>query len=196
MQEICTSGSVRVAPCKRMHSSRLRWRPRQSLASSRAPSLAGCPATGTAKRRQGGRQAGTQVNGQLAPKSIVVETADPIPLWGRQNRWVRCGECPEVFPGFVPPACRRGSACEQGRSTGFKLRLVGPDEPAKRGGSDAPVEVRLADSTPRPGEPVTWGSGQRRWMRFQGDMGSTQREDTALLCKEKTRQSCQRDWSV
>jgi len=43
MQESCTYGSVRVAPCKRMEFSRLRWRPRQSLTSSRVPSLAWCP---------------------------------------------------------------------------------------------------------------------------------------------------------
>jgi hypothetical protein len=47
-------GGVGVAPCKRMEFSRLRWRPRQSLTSSRVPSLAWCPATATAKRRQGG----------------------------------------------------------------------------------------------------------------------------------------------
>jgi len=41
---------VRVAPCKRMKFSRLRWRPRQSLTSSRVPSLAWRPATATAKR--------------------------------------------------------------------------------------------------------------------------------------------------
>src|SRR5215813_11534691 len=47
-------GGVGVAPCKRMEVSRLRWRPRQSLANSRAPSLAWWPVTYTAKRRQGG----------------------------------------------------------------------------------------------------------------------------------------------
>ena len=56
MLEIGTSGTVRVAPCKRMEVSRLRWRPRQSLANSRAPSLAWWPVTYTAKRRQGGRR--------------------------------------------------------------------------------------------------------------------------------------------
>ena len=30
-------------------------------------------------------QAGTKVNGDIAPKSNVVEAADLIPLWGRQN---------------------------------------------------------------------------------------------------------------
>jgi hypothetical protein len=30
-------------------------------------------------------QAGTKVNGDIAPKSIRVEAADLISLWGRQN---------------------------------------------------------------------------------------------------------------
>src|ERR1700741_5020462 len=54
MREICTSGSMSVAPFKRVNLSRLRWRPRQSLASSRVPSLAWCPVTAAAKRKQGG----------------------------------------------------------------------------------------------------------------------------------------------
>lgn len=54
VRESRTPGSVRVAPCKRVELSCLRWQPRQSLASSRVPSLAWCPATATAKRRQGG----------------------------------------------------------------------------------------------------------------------------------------------
>ena len=54
MREICMSGSMSVAPCKRVELCRLRWRPRQSLASSRVPSLARRPVTATAKRRQGG----------------------------------------------------------------------------------------------------------------------------------------------
>src|SRR5262252_11236648 len=54
MREIRTSGLGGVAPCKRVELSRLRWRPRQSLASSRVPSLAWCPVTAAAKRRQGG----------------------------------------------------------------------------------------------------------------------------------------------
>ena len=47
-------GSMGVAPCKRVELSRLRWRQRQSLASSRVPSLAWRPVTAAAKRRQGG----------------------------------------------------------------------------------------------------------------------------------------------
>ena len=62
-----------------MEFSFLEWRPRQSLARSRVPSLAWCPVTAIAKRRQGGLQAETAVNGNIAPKSIVVEVADPIP---------------------------------------------------------------------------------------------------------------------
>ena len=52
-----TNGDVRVAPCKRVELTCLRWQPRQSLASSRVPSLAWRPVTAAAKRRlrrQGG----------------------------------------------------------------------------------------------------------------------------------------------
>ena len=38
---------------------------------------------------------------------------------------------------------------------------VGANKPAKRGCSDGSPEVGLADSTPRQGEPATWGSGQQ-----------------------------------
>jgi hypothetical protein len=54
VREIRTPRSVGVAPCKRVEVCRLRWRPRQSLASSREPSLAWRPVTAVAKRRQGG----------------------------------------------------------------------------------------------------------------------------------------------
>jgi hypothetical protein len=54
------------------------------LASSRVPSLAWCPVTAIAKRRQGGLQAGTAViNGKIAPKSIVIEVAGPYPASGK-----------------------------------------------------------------------------------------------------------------
>src|SRR3954470_7972128 len=43
-----------IAPCKRVELSCLRWQPRQSLASSRVPSLAWRPVTAAAKRRPGG----------------------------------------------------------------------------------------------------------------------------------------------
>src|ERR1700751_5387255 len=54
MRDIRQSGSMSVAPCKRVELSRLRWRRQQSLASSRVPSLAWRPVTAAAKRRQGG----------------------------------------------------------------------------------------------------------------------------------------------
>ena len=63
-----------------MEFSLLKWRPRQSLARSCVPkSCVMSGETAIAKRRQGGLQAETAVNGNLAPKSIVVEVADPIP---------------------------------------------------------------------------------------------------------------------
>ena len=79
---VCVDAHVRIcAGCalQLMKLSLLKWRPRQSLARSCVPSLAWCPETATAKRRPGGLQAETAVNGNLAPKSIVVEVADPIP---------------------------------------------------------------------------------------------------------------------
>jgi hypothetical protein len=39
------------------------------------------------------------VNGDIAPKSIVVEAADLISLWRRQNPGMRNGECPRDASG-------------------------------------------------------------------------------------------------
>ena len=50
-------------------------------------------------------QAGTKVNGAIAPKSIMLEVADLVAQWGRQNHRVRQGKCPVVLPGFVLQAC-------------------------------------------------------------------------------------------
>jgi hypothetical protein len=44
-------------------------------------------------------------------------------------------------------------------------------------------EVRLTDSTPRQGRPVTWGSGQQEMNSFQGNISSIQREVTSLNSK-------------
>jgi len=41
------------------------------------------------------------VNGNIAPKSIVIGAADPIPLGGRQNLRPREREWTEVLPGFL-----------------------------------------------------------------------------------------------
>jgi hypothetical protein len=45
------------------------------------------------------------VNGKIAPKSIVLEVADPIPHRGRQKPKPRHGEWSGRLPGFVPLAC-------------------------------------------------------------------------------------------
>ena len=42
-----------------------------------------------------------------------------------------------------------------------QAKLVGSDELTMRERSDDHTEVRLADSTPRSGEPTAWGSGQQ-----------------------------------
>ena len=46
-----------------------------------------------------------QVNGNIAPKSIVFGVADSIPYWGRRNFRKRDGKFTEVLPGFLPLAC-------------------------------------------------------------------------------------------
>ena len=132
------------------------------------------------------------MNGVLAPKSIVVEVADLVPLGGRQKFKARNGEHLEMLPGFVPPACHQKVPCEQGRAAGFKRKLVGPAKPKRQERSNDPATVRLADSTPGSGEPATWGSGQRAmdcseatWSPCNGRHGH--------LCKEMNRRPWKRD---
>ena len=116
------------------------------------------------------------VNGNIAPKSIVIGVADPIPQRGRRNCSPRQRERPAVLPGFLPPACNPRDRREQGRSVRFRRKPVGPDKLARRGGSDGLVEVRLADSTPRkrPAEDEL----------FVGNMGSIQREIRTSMQRE------------
>src|SRR5712672_2739242 len=115
-----------------MEFSLLKWRPRQSLASSCVPSLAWCPATAIAKRRQEGLQPGTAVNGKIATKSIVIEVAELIPLCGRQKFRMRYGECSELFPGFVPLACNRRIPWGTREIRQAQAWLVGSDKLKKR----------------------------------------------------------------
>src|SRR3984893_1687623 len=96
------------------------------------------------------------------------------------------------LPGFVPPACNQRISWEQGRSIRFRRKPVGPDKLARRGRSDGLVEVRLADSTPRSGEPATWGSGQQK-MNCSGETWALSKERSGLLCKEKISQPWKRD---
>jgi hypothetical protein len=63
------------------------------------------------------------VNGKIAPKSILIEVADPISRRGRQNPRLRHGECPGMLPGFVPLACNRRISWEQGRAVRFEHDL-------------------------------------------------------------------------
>ena len=71
------------------------------------------------------------VNGNIAPKSIVIGAADPIPQRGRRNRSPRYSERPELLPGFVPPACNQRKQREQGRSIRFRRKPVGPAKPKR-----------------------------------------------------------------
>ncbi len=144
-----------------MKSSGLGWPPRQSLASSRVPSLAWCPVTVTAKRRQGGLQAGTRVNGLVAPKSIVVEVADLVSQWGRQNVRMRKWRVSWRASGVRTAGMQSKDFMGTREIRQAQEVLVGSDKRDARGRSDGLAEVRLTDSTRRPGEPATWGSGQR-----------------------------------
>src|ERR1700682_3385447 len=99
-----------------------------------------------------------------------------------------CGK----LPGFVPPACNQRISWEQGRSIRFRRKPVGPDKLARRGRSDGLVEVRLADSTPRSGEPATWGSGQQK-MNCSWETWALSKERSGLLCKEKINQPWKQD---
>jgi hypothetical protein len=71
------------------------------------------------------------VNGNMAPKSIVVGVADLVPLGGRQNP----GRCHwRAFwdaSGVLTAGMQAKDACEQGRSIRFKRKFVGPDKPTR-----------------------------------------------------------------
>ena len=101
----------------------------------------------------------------LAPKSIEVEVADPISLRGRQHPESRHGKRPVGTSGARTASMQSKGLMGTREIHHVQEVLVGSDEPATRGRSDDVVEVRLADSTPRPGEPATRGSGQRKLNR-------------------------------
>jgi hypothetical protein len=63
------------------------------------------------------------VNDKIAPKSIVIEVADPVPEGERQKLRMRHGKHSVLLPGFVSPACNQGNAREQGRSVRLKPGL-------------------------------------------------------------------------
>src|SRR4051812_41864691 len=91
-----------------------------------------------------------------------------------------------------PPTHFLSGVDKQGRAVGLKRELVGPAKPKRRERSEGPTAVRLADSTPRSGEPATWGSGQRAlncskatWPPCKGGYGH--------LCKEMNRRPWKQD---
>src|ERR1700756_3365747 len=130
MRKICMSGSMSVAPCKRVELSRLRWRPRQSLASSRVPSLAWCPVTATAKRRQGGGRPECSER-ENSPEIERDRSSRPCRSKGKAESQAAPERVAGRLPGFVPPACNQGDQREQGRSIRFKRKFVGPDKPTR-----------------------------------------------------------------
>src|ERR1700746_4146746 len=78
---------------------------------------------GHCEAETGRLQAGTSVNGKIAPKSNEVEVADLIAQRGRQKLWMRYSKDPGMLPGFVPPACNQRKSWGQGRAAGFKPSL-------------------------------------------------------------------------
>ena len=102
------------------------------------------------------------MNGKIAPKSIVMEVADLIPLTGKAESldavWQVSRDASGVRTASMQPKDSMGTR----EIRRVQAWLVGSDKLHKRGRSDDLAEVRLPDSTSRPGEPVTWGSGQRK----------------------------------
>jgi hypothetical protein len=127
------------------------------------------------------------VNGKIAPKSILIEVADPIPQRGRRNPRMRHGECPGMLPGFVPLACNRRIPWEQGRAVRFKLGLYGPTNRHGEGDlmtwrkSDWLIVLGGRESRPH-GEAASGRGDVRRkhGLHSTGGFG--------LLCNEKNRQ--------
>ena len=105
------------------------------------------------------------MNGKIAPKSIVVGVADPISQRGRQHLGSRDGERRQGASGVRTVGMQLKGLTGTREVRQVQAALVGSDELPTRGRPDDLAEVRLADSTPRSGEPATWGSGQRKLSR-------------------------------
>ena len=61
------------------------------------------------------------VNGKIAPKSILIEVADPIPQRGRRNPRMRHGECPEMLPGSYRWHATEGVHGNKGEPSGSSM---------------------------------------------------------------------------
>jgi hypothetical protein len=70
------------------------------------------------------------VNGNIAPKSIVVEAADLISLWGRQNPRMRNRECPRDASGVRTAGMRPKDFMGTREIRQVQALLVRPDKPA------------------------------------------------------------------
>ena len=93
---------------------------RRSLASSRVPSLA-VSGDGHCEAWTGRLQAETTVNGNVAPKSIVMEVADPIRSGEGGSSGMRHGECTELLPGCVRQHATKGFHGNKGEPSGSSL---------------------------------------------------------------------------
>ena len=72
---------------------------------------------------------------------------------------MRYGECAELLPGFLPVSMQPRDYMGTREIRQAQAWLVGSDKLNKRGRSEGLTEVRLPDSTSRPGEPATWEAG-------------------------------------
>ena len=177
-------GGGGVAPCKRVELSRLRWRPRQSLASSRVPSLAWCPVTAAAKRRQGGCRP-ERSEREDSPEIERDRSSRPCLSKGKaESQAASAASGLRCSRGSYRQHATEGLDANKGDPHRFKRKLVGSDKSMRRGGSDDRMEVRLTDSTLRTGEPATWGSGQR-WLNRSWATWAPSNGRRSLLCDEK-----------
>jgi hypothetical protein len=71
------------------------------------------------------------VNGNIAPKSIVVEAADLISLWRRQNPEMRYSECRRDASGVRTAGMRPKEFMGTREIRQVQAALVRPDKPAR-----------------------------------------------------------------
>jgi hypothetical protein len=76
---------------------------------------------GHCERGQGGLQAGTSVNDKIAPKSIVIEVADPIPQRGGSNSGCVMARMLSCFRGSYRQHATKGCHGNKGDPSGSSL---------------------------------------------------------------------------
>jgi hypothetical protein len=71
------------------------------------------------------------VNGKIAPKTIVVEAADLISLWGRRNLRMRNGKCPRDASGVRTAGMRPKDFMGTREIRQVQASLVRSDKPTR-----------------------------------------------------------------